>query len=68
MEGIIMNGISLSLAAYSVIVGLIGFAMNPSHIVKLDRETGNRIEVVSKETNHSCSNLPDSYQTELAQE
>lgn len=63
-----MNGISLSLVAYSLVVGLIGFAMNPSHIVKLDRETGNCIEVVSKETNHSCSNLPDSYQTELAQE
>ena len=68
MEGIIMNNISLSLAAYSVIVGLIGFAMNPSPIVKLDRETGNCIEVVSKESNHSCSNLPDSYKTELTQE
>lgn len=63
-----MNGISLSLAAYSVIVGLIGFAMNPSHIVKLDAKTGNCIEVVSNDSNHSCSNLPDSYKTELAQE
>ena len=63
-----MNDISLSLAAYSVIVGLIGFAMNPSPIVKLDRETGNCIEVVSKETNHSCNHLPDSYKTKLAQE
>ena len=63
-----MNSISLSLAAYSVVVGLIGFAMNPSPIVKLDRETGNCIEVVSNDSNHSCSNLPDSYQTKLAQE
>ena len=63
-----MNGISLSLAAYSIVVGLVGFAMNPSPIVKLDRETGNRIGVVSKEANHCCRNLPDSYQTELTQE
>lgn len=63
-----MNGISLSLAAYSVVVGLIGFAMNQSPIVKLDRETGNCIKVVSKEANHSCSNLPDSFNQELTEE
>ena len=63
-----MNRISLSLVAYSVVVGLIGFAMNPSPIVKLDRETGNCIEVVSNDSNHSYSNLPDSCKTELAQE
>lgn len=63
-----MNNISLSLAAYSVVVGLIGFAMNPIPIVKLDRETGNGIEVVSKEANHNCSNLPDSFNQELTEE
>ena len=56
------NSLSYMVAGFAGIVGVVGSLMTDLPVVEYsDKQKSHCVQVISKDPNHSCTNLPEKY-------